>query len=45
MGDLYVKVVLEIPTKLNSKQKKAVEEMGKALDNNCYQKSPVLRKK
>ncbi|MCR5482087.1 MAG: molecular chaperone DnaJ [Clostridia bacterium] len=38
MGDLYVKVVLEVPTKLSNKQKKAVEEMGKALDSECYQK-------
>lgn len=45
MGDLYVKVVLEIPTKLNSKQKKAVEEMGKALDNNCYQKKSGFAEK
>ena len=38
MGDLYVKVILEVPTKLDRKQKKAIEEMGKALDNKCYQK-------
>ena len=38
MGDLYVKVILEVPTKLDRKQKKAVEEMSKALDNKCYQK-------
>ncbi len=38
MGDLYVKVVLEIPTKLNSKQKKAVEEMGKALITTAIRK-------
>lgn len=37
-GDLYVKVTLEIPTKLNSKQKKAIEAMGKAVTNECYQK-------
>ena len=37
-GDLYVKVVLEIPTKLSSKQKKAIEAMGKAVGNECYQK-------
>lgn len=37
-GDLYVKVILEIPTKLNSKQKKAIEAMGKAVNNECYQK-------
>ncbi len=35
-GDLYVKVNLEVPTKLNSKQKKAVETMSKELGNECY---------
>ena len=38
MGDLYVKVNLEVPTKLNAKQKKAIEEVGKVVDNECYQK-------
>lgn len=37
-GDLYVKVNLEIPTKLSGKQRKAVEEMNKALGADCYQK-------
>lgn len=37
-GDLYVKVILEIPTKLSSKQKKAIESMGKVVTNDCYQK-------
>ena len=37
-GDLYVKVTLEVPTKLSSKQKKAVEAMENALDEKCYQK-------
>ncbi|MDO4544748.1 MAG: molecular chaperone DnaJ [Bacillota bacterium] len=37
-GDLYVRVTLEIPTKLNSKQKKAIETMGKTVTNDCYQK-------
>ena len=37
-GDLYVKVILEIPTKLNSKQKKAIAAMGKSVTNDCYQK-------
>ncbi len=36
MGDLYVKVVLEVPTKLSSKQKKAIEAMGKVVDVECY---------
>lgn len=38
MGDLYVKVQLEVPTKLNAKQRKAIEDMDAALDKNCYQK-------
>ena len=37
-GDLYVRVVLEVPTKLNHKQKKAIEAMGKAVTTECYQK-------
>ena len=37
-GDLYVKVNLEIPTKLNNKQKKVVAELGKVLTEDCYQK-------
>lgn len=37
-GDLYVTVNLEVPTKLNGKQKKAIEEMGKVVDETCYQK-------
>ena len=32
-GDMYIKVNLEIPTKLSSKQKDA---MGNALDEGCY---------
>lgn len=35
-GDLYVKVYLEVPTKLNKKQKKAIEDMGKEVGNECY---------
>lgn len=37
-GDLYVKVNLEVPTKLNGKQKKLIEEMGKGVGMECYQK-------
>lgn len=36
MGDLYVKVQLEVPTKLTGAQKKAIKEMGKVVDNRCY---------
>lgn len=37
-GDLYVKVNLEVPTKLNSKQKKSVENMASELDEKCYKR-------
>ena len=45
MGDLYVKVSLEVPTKLTAKQKKAIEEMGKVVDHKCYQKKVRLCRK
>ena len=45
MGDLYVKVNLEVPTKLNHKQKKAIEEMGKAVTEDCYQKKSGFAEK
>ena len=45
MGDLYVKVILEIPTKLTAKQKKAIEEMGKVVDHKCYQKKSGFAEK
>jgi molecular chaperone DnaJ len=37
-GDLYVKVNLEIPTKLSSKQKKLIKEMGQSLTEDSYSK-------
>ncbi len=37
-GDLYVKVNLEVPTKLNSKQKKAIAAMAEEVTGECYQK-------
>jgi molecular chaperone DnaJ len=37
-GDLYVKVNLEIPTKLNSKQKKLIKELGETLTEDAYSK-------
>ena len=37
-GDLYVKVVVEVPTKLNSKQKKLIKQMGEGLDSDAYSK-------
>ena len=38
MGDLYVKVMLEVPVKLNSKQRKLIEELGGLLTNDSYNK-------
>lgn len=37
-GDLYVKVILEVPTKLNGKQKKAIKKMADEVDTDCYSK-------
>ena len=37
-GDLYVKVVVEVPTKLSRKEKKAVEEMAAKLGDDAYPK-------
>lgn len=37
-GDLYVKVTLEVPTKLTSKQKKAIKKLGEELGEECYVK-------
>ena len=45
MGDLYVKVQLEVPTKLNGKQRKAIEDMAAAVDPSCYQKKSSFSKK
>lgn len=38
MGDLYVKVVLEVPTKLNSEQKKKLKELAELLGNDNHGK-------
>ncbi len=35
-GDLYVKVVVEVPTKLSSKEKKAIKEMAEKVGSNAY---------
>lgn len=43
-GDLYVKVVLEIPTKLNAKQKKLIEEFGESLSQEGYAKRKSFSK-
>lgn len=37
-GDLYVRVILEVPTKLNGKQKKAIQNMAKEVRHDCYNK-------
>ena len=37
-GDLYIKVNLEVPNKLNGKQKEAIKKMAKEVDTNCYKK-------
>ena len=42
MGDLYVKVVLEVPTKLNSEQKKKIKEMGETVDSDYSDRKSVV---
>lgn len=37
-GDMYIRVILEVPTKLNGKQKKAIQNMAKEVRNDCYNK-------
>ena len=44
-GDLYVTVNLEIPNKLNSRQKKAIEAMAKEVTGECYQKKSGFAEK
>ena len=44
-GDLYVTVNLEVPTKLNSKQKRMIEELGEAITEDAYQKKSSFRNK
>ena len=44
-GDLYIKVNLEIPTKLNEEQRKAIENMSSTLDDKCYKKKSGFRDK
>ena len=38
IGDLYVKVTLEVPTKLNSEQKKLISKLGESLNTEGYAK-------
>ena len=42
-GDLYVKVNLEVPTKLDSEQKKTIQAMGKAVGPEAYTKGNTFR--
>ena len=44
-GELYVKVILEVPTKLSAKQKKAIEDMDKLIEDNCYKKRSSFSEK
>lgn len=37
-GDLYVKVILEVPTKLNGKQKKSIRRLAEEIGMESYQK-------
>ena len=44
-GDLYVTVNLEVPNKLNAKQKQAIEAMAKEVTEECYQKKSGFAEK
>lgn len=43
-GDLFVKVIVEIPTKLSAKEKKAVEHMAETLSDKAYPKNTKFSK-
>ncbi len=43
-GDLFVKVIVEIPTKLSSKEKKAIEKMAESLSEKAYPKNEKFSK-
>ena len=43
-GDLYVKVVIEVPTKLGRKEKKAIEEMADKINYDAYPKRSKFEK-
>ncbi|MBR0399634.1 MAG: molecular chaperone DnaJ [Mogibacterium sp.] len=43
-GDLYVKVVVEVPSKLSRKEKKAIEEMAQKLGSDAYPKKTKFDK-
>ena len=44
-GNMYVNVTVEIPSKLNSKQKNAIKKMGESLDESCYKKKSSFASK
>jgi len=43
-GDLYVRMVLEVPTKLNGDQKKMLKEMGEKIGPESYSKKSKFSK-
>jgi molecular chaperone DnaJ len=43
-GDLYVRAVLEVPTKLNSEQKKQIKELGESIGPESYVKKSAFGK-
>lgn len=45
VGDLYVKVVLEVPTKLTGEQKKLINKLGESLGTEGYSKRKTFSEK
>lgn len=45
VGDLYVKVVLEVPTKLTGEQKKLINKLGESLSTEGYSKRKSFSEK
>lgn len=45
MGDLYVKVILEVPTKLNAEQKKKIKELSEILNPENHGKNKTFTDK
>lgn len=43
-GDLYVKVILEVPTKLNGSQKKAIKDLDDKVGSDAYSKKKSFAK-
>ena len=43
-GDLYVRMVLEVPTKLNGEQKKLIKEVGEKIGSDSYAKKSKFAK-